>query len=109
MSWLSKAFKKVYREIGRLGGNDPHGNWGGWGAVPSAETQKIEADRARRNAEIEAQRKQHLEEVEALGRAGMENIVRRRRKGVYSTLLTGGQQTAYASPTLSGTKTLLSQ
>jgi hypothetical protein len=106
---VGKFFKKGYNVIGRIGGNDPRGNYAAWGGAPSEKTAQAEASEAEDRARREAQRRAHEEEVQSLAAGARERVGGRRRKGVYSTILTGGTPLSYASPKQSSGKTLLGQ
>jgi hypothetical protein len=108
-SSIGKVFKKLIRVVGRIGGNDPRGNYAAWGVAPSEKTAQAEAREAEQRALSEAQRRAHEEEVQSLAAGAGEGVRRRRRKGVYSTILTGGTPLSFSSPQKSSGKTLLGQ
>lgn len=100
---IGKSVKKVTRAIGRLGGNDKYGNYSAWGLSPSEKSMAHEQELAQQAAEREARRKAHEEEVLSLALGAEEMLKNRRRKGQYSTILTGGTPQSYASPRSLGT------
>ncbi len=100
---MSNPFKKVgaffsdvVHDIGRLGGNDPEGNFSGYGLAPSAKTAAKNEEKAR--AEAEAAAKQA--EFEASARAGLERLALKKKKGFGASIIvdpTLGSTTALGS------------
>ena len=101
MSWLSKAFKKAVKFVGRIGGNDKYGDWTAWGLMgPGKTEQAAQAS----EAEAEARRKQHEEEVMSLAQGARASVARRRKRGYRSTILTGGGPDETGAPIGTGGK-----
>lgn len=87
-------FKKIIRDLGRLGGNDQYGNYSAWGMAPSAASADIEANKAKADAEAAAKQA----EFEATQRAGLERLALKRKRGFGASMI--------VNPTLGSTSTL---